>query len=76
VRLLNSNDYDYRGYYTKYPNSKANADTHWTDEFKTIYHPTFSNESRYSGIIDRNYNPYGYIGGSWGNNDKFIPAPW
>ena len=39
--------------YTKYPNSKANADTHWTDEFKTVYHPTFSKESKYSGIIDR-----------------------
>lgn len=76
VRLLNSNDYDYRGYYTKYPNSKANADTHWTDEFKTVYHPTFSEELRYSGIIDRNYNPYGYTGGSWGNNDEFIPATW
>ena len=43
TRILNSNDYNYREYYNKYPESQANADTHWTDEFKTVWHPTFSN---------------------------------
>ena len=39
IQALNDNTYDYRGYYNKYPSSRANASTHWTDEFKTVYHP-------------------------------------
>lgn len=75
TRILNANDYDYRGYYNKYPKSKANADTHWTDEFKTVYHPTFSEESIYSGKKSK-FNPDGLKGGSWGENDKFYPQNW
>ena len=75
TRILNANDYDYRGYYNKYPESQANADTHWTDEFKTVYHPTFSEESRYSGKKSK-FNPEGLKGGSWGENDKFYPQNW
>ena len=77
LRILNDNTYNYRGYYNKYRNSRANADTHWTDEFKTVYHPTFSNQSRYSGKKSQ-YNPEGLVGGTWGGKDgeKFIPAPW
>lgn len=71
TRILNANDYDYRGYYTKYPNSRANANTHWTDEFKTVFHPTFSNESKYSGKISK-FNPKGVTGGIW-SGDNFIP---
>lgn len=74
LHALNDNTYDYRGYYNKYPNSRANAETHWTDEFKTVYHPTFSNESRYSGVKSQ-FNPNGLIGGYW-NIDEFIPAEW
>lgn len=75
TRILNANDYDYRGYYDKYPNSRANSDTHWTDEFKTVYHPTFSEESRYSGKKSK-FNPDGLKGGSWGENGKFYPQNW
>lgn len=74
VHALNDNTYNYRGYYDKYPQSEANADTHWTDEFKTVYHPTFSVESSYSGQ-ESQYNPQGLYGGHW-IGDKFIPAPW
>lgn len=74
-RLLNSNDYDYRGYYNKYPESAANADTHWPDEFKTAWHPTFSVESRYSGVKNSKYNPLGLPGGFW-SGDIFIPRAW
>ena len=74
AHALNDNTYNYRGYYSKYPKSKANADTHWTDEFKTVYHPTFSNESVYSGKVSQ-YNPEGLIGGSW-DEETFIPADW
>lgn len=72
VQALNDNTYDYRGYYNKYPNSRANASTHWTDEFKTVYHPTFSDESRYSGKKSQ-YNPKGIRGGHW-YGDVFVPS--
>lgn len=75
VHALNDNTYNYRGYYNKYPQSSANADTHWTDEFKTVYHPTFSNQSIYSGKKSQ-YNPNGRTGGFWLGEDLFVPAPW
>jgi hypothetical protein len=74
VHALNDNTYDYRGFYNKYPKSKANADTHWTDEFKTVYHPTFSTESMYSGKKSK-FNPEGLTGGYW-EGEAFIPASW
>ena len=75
MRILNANDYNYRGYYNKYPQSTANADTHWTDEFKTAYHPSFSNQSIYSGKKSQ-YNPIGLPGGFWLNDESFIPKAW
>ena len=75
LRILNDNAYDYRGYYNKYPQSRANADTHWTDEFKTAFHPTFSMESRYSGKKSQ-YKPNGYLGGVWLKNGQFVPTFW
>lgn len=74
IHALNDNTYNYREYYNKYPNSNANALTHWTDEFKTVYHPTFSNESIYSGKKSQ-YNPQGLVGGHW-DKETFIPASW
>ena len=74
VQALNDNTYNYRGYYNKYPNGKGNAVDHWTDEFKTVYHPTFSNESIYSGKKSQ-YNPNGLKGGHW-RGETFIPANW
>ena len=71
LNALNDNTYNYREYYNKYPQSKANADTHWTDEFKTVYHPTFSDESIYSGKKSQ-YNPKGKIGGHW-IGETYIP---
>lgn len=75
VHALNDNTYNYRGYYNKHPQSTANADTHWTDEFKTVYHPTFSNQSVYSGKKSQ-YNPSGRTGGFWLGENLFVPAPW
>lgn len=74
VHALNDNTYNYKGYYKKYPQSQANADTHWTDEFKTVYHPTFSTESIYSGKKSE-YNPLGLPGGTW-IGETFIPSVW
>lgn len=75
VHALNDNTYDYRGFYRDNHNAGNNAETHWPDTYKTVYHPTFSNESRYSGIIDKNFNPEGKVGGRW-SGDNFIPAKW
>ena len=72
---LNDNTYNYRGYYDKYPKGKGNAIDHWTDEFKTVYHPTFSNESKYNGKVDSNFNPNGFTGGMW-LNDIYIPPKY
>lgn len=74
IRAVNDNTYNYRGYYDKYPDSNASSLTHWTDEFKTVYHPTFSDESIYSGKKSQ-YNPKGLVGGHW-EGDTFIPAKW
>lgn len=74
LHALNDNTYNYRGYYNKYPNGKGNAVDHWPDEFKTVYHPTFSNESIYSGKKSQ-YNPLGLPGGFW-SGDTFIPMAW
>lgn len=65
----NDPTYDYKLFYNKQPKeAKAmlnkNSDAHFTDIAKTAYHPTFSNESYYSGKIN-NKNPKGIIGGTW-----------
>ena len=74
VQALNDNTYNYKEYYRNNPSSTANAITHWPDTYKTVYHPTFSVESIYSGRPSQ-YNPQGLYGGHW-IGDKFIPAPW
>lgn len=74
LQALNDNTYNYRGYYNKYPNGKGNARDHWSDKFKTVYHPTFSNESIYSGKKSQ-YNPNGLKGGYW-IGETFMPASY
>ena len=74
LHSLNDNAYNYRGYYNKYPNGDGNAKDHWTDEFKTVYHPTFSDESIYSGKKSQ-YNPNGLKGGSW-IGEIFMSRNW
>ena len=69
---LNSNVYNYRGYYNKYPNGDGNAKDHWPDEFKTVYYPTFSKESKYSGKKSQ-YNPKGITGYTW-YGEYFVPS--
>lgn len=72
VQALNDNTYNYRGYYNKYPNGDGNAKDHWPDDFKTVYHPTFSKESKYSGKKSQ-YNPKGLTGGTW-YGEYFVPS--
>lgn len=67
--LINDPTYDYKIFYDTYPQeAKAmlnkNADAHFNDIGKTVYHPTFSDESYYSGRRTIK-NPKGIIGGHW-----------
>jgi len=73
--LRDLEDYDLRGFWK----AGAHADEksgHGSDMFKKPNHPTFSDESKYSGTIA----PHGgnYMGGSWGkdddNMDTFTPS--
>lgn len=65
--------YDYRAYYNSVTPYERNLvrfapqGTHFTDIGKTVKHPTFSNESKYSN----KKTP----GGTW-NGNVFVPAIW
>lgn len=67
--MLNDNTYNYRAMYDKYGGDDTSHEGHFSDEFKTSYHPTFSNQSMYSGAKSQ-YNPTGVTGGSWSDNDS------
>lgn len=77
----NDNTYDYLSYYNNHTDEAwgmlNNApDAHFYDTYKTAYHPTFSNESMYSGNYDTIHNPRGIVGGRWLDNpNRFIPSP-
>ena len=69
IDIDNDPTYDYEGFYNSDPDRAwdmmdKSSDTHFTDEFKTALHPSFSNESRYSGYKNK-YNPNGITGGTW-----------
>ena len=64
LEMLNDNTYNYRAMYDKYGGDDTKHEGHFTDEFKTSYHPTFSNLSMYSGAQSQ-YNPMGIEGGIW-----------
>lgn len=64
--------YDYNLFYNLQPKeAKAmlnrDSDAHFTDIGKTILHPTFSDESYYSGRKSSR-NPRGLIGGHWNDS--------
>lgn len=78
LRMLNDNTYNYKEFYNKNRYEAngmlyANPDAHFTDVGKTVYHPTFSEESSYSGKKS-DYNPEGIVGGSW-NENQFNVSP-
>ena len=69
TEVLNDPTYNYKEFYEWQPflaNAMLYAPefAHFSDYAKTMYHPTFSNESIYSGKVS-DYNPYGIVGGSW-----------
>lgn len=72
IDIDNDPTYDYKGYYNLNNFAAWNmlnkkSDAHFTDNFKTSWHPTFSKGSRYSGYINK-FNPNGITGGSWGDH--------
>lgn len=59
-------DYDLRGAY-KAGLTPDPARGHWPDTFKKPNHPTFSDQSQYSGKD-------GNVGGHWGDDNSFTPS--
>lgn len=69
MQMLNDPTYNYETFYNLQPSVaermlQADPDAHFTDIAKTIYHPTFSDESIFSGNVS-DFNPLGIIGGHW-----------
>ncbi len=58
-QLANTYDYDARGFWKSGGAVAENG--HGGDKWKKPNHPTFSNQSQYSGVD-------GYVGGSWGEH--------
>lgn len=79
TEMLNDPTYNYKEFYEGQPflaNAMLYAPefAHFSDYAKTMYHPTFSNESIYSGKVS-DYNPYGIVGGSWNEaGTEYIPS--
>jgi len=73
-RLKDLQDYDLRGFFKG--GHRFDSNNHGTDRFKKPTHPTFSNESIYSGVVAP--NGVVYQGGEWGrkdDHDTYTPHP-
>lgn len=78
TQMLNDNTYNYRAFYDNNRKMAIKSlydpsGAHFSDVGKTMYHPTFSNESIYSGNVS-DYNPLGLVGGQWVGDNKYIPS--
>lgn len=79
TQMLNDNTYNYRQWYNNLPFGATVNDFggHFPDTYKTVYHPTFSNESIYSPnnkqyIPNTQYNPNNITGGTWSGNNYIL----
>ena len=77
IDIDHDNTFDYEGFYNSDPDNAyrfLNDDptAHFDDTYKTVYHPTFSDLSIYSGKVDPRFNPKGLKGGHWVNEHKYI----
>lgn len=79
TQMLNDNTYNYRQWYNNLPFGATvnDFDGHFPDTYKTVYHPTFSNESMYSPnnnqyIPNTQYNPNNITGGRWDGNNYIL----
>lgn len=76
INIDEDNTYDYEGFYNSNPDRawsmlNEKSDAHFTDEFKTALHPSFSDESIYSGSVNK-FNPKGIKGGHWYGNSNYV----
>lgn len=77
--MLNDPTYNYRTFYNLRPDLAQqilddSPYAHFSDIGKTMYHPTFSNESLYSGYVNE-FNPLGITGGSWNEfGNEYTPS--
>lgn len=80
MQMANDPTYSYQAFYENNPlaaNMMLMADgaAHFDDSGKTMYHPTFSNQSLFSGYPNE-YNPLGITGGSWNEDGtEYTPSP-
>lgn len=69
LEMLNDNTYNYRQMYEDSPSpSSLIKRGHFPDTYKTVYHPTFSDESMYdprNSLVKSEYNPDAKPGGHW-----------
>lgn len=79
TQMLNDNTYNYRQWYNDLPFGATVNDFkgHFPDTYKTVYHPTFSNESMYSPnnnkyVPNTQYNPNNITGGRWDGNNYIL----
>lgn len=81
--MLNSNEYDYKAFYDENPQRawdylNSEEGTHFDDVGKTVYHPSFSNESMYSannyGDMDTGANPNNIVGPTWNDDNQLIDS--
>ena len=75
IDIDNDPTYDYEGFYNSDPDrawNMMNEDSaaHFIDEYKTALHPSFSNQSIYSGHINK-FNPKGIVGGTWIDDNNY-----
>lgn len=87
INVDSDRTYDYEGFFRKYPQEawamlRNDPNAHFSDEFKTVYHPTFSapspnnDGSIYSGVKHPLFNPEGLTGGTWSPDYKsFTMSP-
>ena len=72
IDIDNDKTYNYQAFFEEDPQRawdmlKKDSKAHFTDKYKTVWHPTFSDESVYSGHKSK-YNPQGLVGGHWEGN--------
>lgn len=72
IDIDNDKTYNYQAFFEEDPQRawdmlKKDSEAHFTDKYKTVWHPTFSDESVYSGHKSK-YNPQGLVGEHWEGN--------
>lgn len=75
IDIDNDSTYDYEGFYNSNPDRawdmlNKDSDAHFIDEYKTALHPSFSNQSIYSGHKNE-FNPKGITGGTWIDDNHY-----